>query len=244
MITAFGCAGLVPEPDWSRMPLRIHGDLSGLEARRPDPWDQLYARPDLDLSDHRAVYLAPVELADDLDTGGWSYDALDVAFVRRSFDALMRHGLERSVRLAREPADGVLVLRARLVEVISNGDPDPSVSVAGASIGQGGAAFELRGVDPVSGRTLFALFDRYRGEPLAQTVAVHDTWFDVREAFRRWGLRLGRSLVRWGMPPRSPEGYRRSPLAEHLARFSSRPLRPDAPPAAATTAGSRASGSG
>jgi hypothetical protein len=188
---ATGCAY-----DPSVVPRRYEGDLTGLERVRPDPWRELYVRPDLDLRRYRAVRLAPVRMIDSVDTKGEHYASADLERVRHKFDLALRHEFERGPLLTERFGPGVLELRPLLTGVRANRPPLDATpnGVMSLSRGVGGATMQLDVVDAESGLLLAAVVDRHWGEEFTANLNRADTWGDAEEAFRWWASTVHRRL--------------------------------------------------
>lgn len=208
LLLAATCSGQRPAP----RPTRFEGDLRGLERvsgalfRRGD----LFRRPGVDLGAYRALYLAPVELAADLETEDHRYRERDLAWLERALNRNWRHGLEGPLPFADAPGPGALRLRFLLTAVRANALPlDQSRLGSGPtqsttrSFGVGSAAMQLELRDAETGELLLAAVDRYRGEELSTNPRARETWGDAEYAVRRWASWLRRMLEGEGAPAAS-----------------------------------------
>jgi hypothetical protein len=195
-VLLLGCAS-----NPSAVPSRYVGDLSGLERVKPGPWDELHRRAGIDLVLYRSLHVAPVTLAETLDTQGEHYRAYDLERVRHKFDLAFRHQLADSELVSESTGPGVLELRARLTGVRANRPPlDMSNNgILSTSRGVGGATMQVDVVDSQTGQLLVAIVDRKWGVEFTSNFNTNQTWGDAEDAFRWWARTLVQRLERAGL---------------------------------------------
>jgi len=181
--------------DPSAVPSRYVGDLTGLERVKPGPWDELHLRAGVDLAAYRAVFIAPVALAEPLDTQGDRYRAYDLERVRQRFERALRNGFDGNPLLSETPGKGVLELRPTLTAVVANRPPldESKLGTLSTARGVGGASMQLAVADSQTGELLAAIFDRQWGTEFTSNFNRNVTWGDADSAFRWWA----RTLVQW-----------------------------------------------
>ena len=204
-VALLGCAY-----DPAAVPSRYVGDLSGLERVKPGPWDELHRRAGVDLAAYRGLRIAPVRLADKLNTQGEHYRAYDLERVRHKFDLALEQGLARSGLLAKPTGSGgsvgavgprLLEARAVLTGVRANRPPlDRSAhGILSTASGVGGATMQLDLVDADTGELLVAIVDRKWGVEFSANFNTNQTWGDAEDAFRWWTRTLRLRLERAGL---------------------------------------------
>jgi hypothetical protein len=198
-LLAVGLAGCVYDP--SAVPSRYVGDLSGLERVKPGPWDELHRRPAVDLAAYRALHVAPVVLASDLDTQGEHYREYDLERVRKKFDLAFEHQFADSGLLSAEAGPGVLTIQPMLTGLRANRPPlDMSNSgLLSTARGVGGATMQMAVVDSNTGELLEAIVDRKWGQEFTSNFNTSRTWGDAEDAFRWWTRTLRARLERAGV---------------------------------------------
>lgn len=181
--------------DPSAVPSRYVGDLTGLERVKPGLWDELHLRAGVDLASYRAVFIAPVALAEHLDTQGEHYRAYDLELVRQRFDRALRNGFVGNPLLSETTGKHVLELRPTLTAVVANRPPldQSNLGILSTARGVGGASMQLAIADSQTGELLAAIFDRQWGAEFSSNFNRNVTWGDAENAFRWWA----RTLVQW-----------------------------------------------
>ncbi|MEZ4218065.1 MAG: DUF3313 family protein [Myxococcota bacterium] len=187
-------AALACAPDLASLPVRYVGDLEGLERVRLAPWDEAYRRPRAHFAALRGVHVAPVAIADDVDTGGVLYRERDLERVRRRLELALAQSLEQAFPISRAGGSGVLRVEATIVALRSTLPPVPPPGFdASRSRGTGAAGVQIALRDARSGKLLMALRDRREAAALPLPAT---TWADAEWWFRYWSDALRDLLVR------------------------------------------------
>ena len=178
----------------------------GLVSERSSRFDELYLRPNADLSAYRRALIepVPVNFAKDYLTRQHGLNHLlaqplgkpyqDPDAVAQDMAALMQASLRDAFRAAhyeieREPGPGVLRISARIDELYINAPDELSSSVrAAANRDTGQATLSLEAADSVSGDVLARIVHRHIVREVGRANPADDTTnrFWLETAFRRW----------------------------------------------------------
>ncbi len=192
------------EPHSALVPIRA----SGLQ--------NAWVVPDVDLGTYRRVRLAPVEVefrptppgaGSTLRRGQDREFPLSPADQQRLIDTVTEVfreelGRSRSLSLTEDSGDDVLMIRARLVDIVSRVPPEGPgrVDIYVDEVGEATLVVELQ--DAVSGTLLARVEDRRVADPTSGSGGRTDlmransvtAWAEVRRLVRRWGSVLTRWL--------------------------------------------------
>ena len=178
----------------------------GLVSRHSGKFDELYVRPNADLSAYRRAVIEPVRVrfADDYLTRRHGLNHLlaqplhkpyqDPESTAEDLSGLMRASLIDAFRAANyeivdERAPGVLRISARVDELYINA-PDQMSSSVRATLNRdtGQGTFTLEAADPVTGNVLARVVHRKIVREATRANLASDTTnrFWLETAFRRW----------------------------------------------------------
>jgi hypothetical protein len=186
----------------------------GLVSARSSKFDELYIRPNADLSAYRSVVIEPVPVqfrADYLSQRhGLNYllaqpmspPYRDADSVAKDMSALMQASLADAFRASRyevvaTPGPGVLRVTARISDLFINA-PDRLSSSVRVTFNRdaGQATLSLEAADAVSGNVLARVVHRNIVREVSRSNVADDTtnrfWFET--AFQRWAANVSAEL--------------------------------------------------
>ena len=178
----------------------------GLMPEQSGKFDELYVRPNADLSAYRRVFIepVPVQLASDFVTRRHGLNHLlaqplhkpyqDPEALAQDLSTLMHSSLVDAFRAANyeiveERGPGVLRIAARIDELYINA-PDQMSSTVRATVNRdtGQGTFSLEAADSATGNVLARIINRKIVREVTRANLANDTTnrFWLETAFRRW----------------------------------------------------------